>query len=280
MKLIGLDQHLSMYSYNTRRVYKSDIEEFFNLCDCEPSEVTKLNGIEYLNYLKQNKLSTTSIARKFCSIRSYFDFLVSIDHIDKNHLKGIKLPRIKHKEKQWLTDEDVKTILSSIPNNTSGKRDRAMIFLMLYNGLRRSEVIGLNIESILPSDVGPVIRIEGKGDKIRTRPLHPECVSAIKSYLKETGRLSEKSGPLFLGKKGRVSSDLIYKVVKKYSKKLKKHVHPHMFRAKFASMALEAGVEITSVQEDMGHVSVETTAMYDASKKSYERSSVHRIRKI
>jgi len=240
--------------------------------------------ISYLNKLKKNQMSSASISRIFSAVRSYFAFLMSIDVVIKNPVVGIKLPRIQHKEKEWLTDEEVLKVLKSIPKTKRGYRDKAIIMLLLYNGLRRNEVCNLLFNDISKNQEGISIVIKGKGNKVRIRPLHTECIKAIKEFLKVTGRTKDESDKsLFLTRRGAsMQGQDVRRIVKHYERKSKinKNIYPHMFRAKFASMALESGVPITSVQEDMGHVSVETTAMYDSSKKSFARSSVLHIKPI
>jgi len=154
---------------------------------------------------------------------------------------------------------------------------------MLYNGLRRSEVVSLNIGSIFPNENGELLlKVIGKGGKERIRPLYKDTKIILYKYLKMENRLDAKENePLIVCCGKRISDSAVYKIVKRTCKKLgREDIHPHSFRAKFASMALESGAPITSVQEDMGHSSIETTAIYDKSKKSFERLSVIRINLI
>ena len=229
-------------------------------------------------------MSSASISRKFSAIRSYFTFLMSLDVVVKNPVVGIKLPRIQHRVKDWLTDDEVLKILKSIPNTKRGYRDKAIVMLLLYNGLRRDEVCKLLFSDITKNQDGISITIKGKGNKIRIRPLHTECIKAIKDFLRVTDRTKEVSDKsLFLTRRGaKMQGQDILRIIKHYMilSNINKNIYPHMFRSKFASMAFESGVPITSVQEDMGHTSIETTAMYDSSKKSFSRSSVLHIKTI
>lgn len=280
MEIIALQEFLSQYdSRNTIIAYRKDILNFFNFSKKPPEQTDKLSVISYMNELKRSGKSTASISRIFSAIRSYFNFLLSIDTIQKNPILGVKIPRIEHKEKEWLTNDEILKFIKSIPTKTKqGTRDRAIIMLMLMNGLRRSEVCDLNLDSIKKVDDTIVLKIFGKGRKTRIRPLHKQSIRAIKKYIDKNNRNEdEKDSPLFLTRrKRRIQAQDIYRIVKKYLAKsrIKKNIYPHMFRSAFASMELEAGVPITSLQEDLGHSSIETTAMYDASKKSIRRSGV------
>jgi len=279
----GLSDFLSQYdSLMTKVSYGGDIVQFFAYNKKTPKEINKSDILGYLNHLKGKKLAPASIQRKIRSIKSYFKFMYDMELIENDPFNRmrLKLPRINREGKKWLTNKDVKKILKKIPSNEMGLRDRAIILLMLYNGLRRGEVANLTMGDIQRNDKMAVVVIHGKGDKTRIRPLHEEPRKAILKYLKTTNRSKRpKKEKLFVTVFGDdFTRNNIYRMVKKYGKNARvSFVHPHMFRAKFASMALEAGVEITSLQEDMGHSSIETTAMYDASKRSLSRSSVHRI---
>jgi integrase/recombinase XerD len=127
-----------------------------------------------------------------------------------------------------------------------------------------------------------MIRIHGKGDRIRIRPLRTRAWKALANYLKKDGRLKYKnSEPLIVTEnRKRLHPSAIYDVVSKLGRRagLKRKLHPHLLRHKFASLAIESGVELTSVQADLGHASIDTTAMYDSSKTDPRRSAALRMK--
>lgn len=218
----------------------------------------------------------------FSAIKSYFSFMVSIDMLAVNPAdKKIKLPKVQNRHEEGITDEELKKFFAVVKNTTLGLRNRAIVNLMLYNGLRRAEVCNLRAGDIRRTEAGLVVEIRGKGGKTRIRPLHNECYIYITAYLKTCRRTRPPVNEfLFLNKMGNpISGENIFQMTKSYSKKagLKRNLHPHLFRAKFASMAIEAGAKLTSVQEDMGHSSVTTTGRYDKARTMYLRSGVHNI---
>jgi integrase/recombinase XerC len=311
-KLPGFPEFLSLYkSSNTQACYSGDCKDFFDHVEKDPKEVTKIDVIRYMNSLK-DKMSDRSVCRKMISVRQYFNFLVSIEEIQKNPLVGpeMKLPKfiVDSTSRKYLSDEDLTRIFSYLnkrikdtknepKKNARACMGKAVISLMVYNGLRRHEVAGLNFGSIFDMGDTKVIKVLGKGNKERTRPIHPEAYSAVVSYLKSTNRLNgNESDPIFIVRSlmfpgnpkfkkvnetvmKRITGGKIWLIVRSIAKraKVKGHVSPHAFRAKFASMALEAGVPITSVQFDLGHSSIETTSIYDRAKSALDRSSVHKI---
>jgi len=276
MAVNHLDQFISQYdSLETQRAYRRDITVFFEFAKKDPKDITRFDAILYLNHLKK-KFSSSSISRMVSSLKSYMKFLMFMDMVIKNPFEGMKLPRINKKEEEGITDAEIKRIRKFFRTN----KEKAIIYLMLYNGLRRSEICDLNYGDIK----NDTIEIRGKGDKTRVRPLHKLCISAIVGYLMDENRTKGKSDEhIFRRKDGkRLDPERIYSTVKTLCRraKIKRRLHPHQFRAKFASLALESGVPITTVQEDLGHSSIETTAIYDHSKRMLERSSVHKIEEI
>ena len=178
--------------------------------------------------------------------------------------------------KDEITDDDLKRILAS----TKDSLEKSIVCLMAYNGLRRSEVCNIRQCDIYELQNMMVIEIHGKGDKTRVIPLQEKCLEAIGPFLKSDRE--NNTGPLLTFRKKKLKADFLYKVIRKLveSANIHKNIHPHMFRAKFASLALESGVPITLVQADLGHASIETTAMYDHSKNRLDRSSVNKIRTV
>ena len=283
----GFIEFLSLYkSENTKSSYACDCKDFFTYVKkSDPSEVTKLEVIKYMNHMKASgKISDRSVCRKMISVRQYFEFLVSIEYLQKNVFVGreMKLPKFitDSTNRKYLSDEDATRIFTYLDERIEKTKDepgknaracmgKAVVSLMFYNGLRRHEVAGLNFGDVYHIDETHVVRILGKGEKLRIRPLHPESYCAVINYLKASNRLNgNKEDPIFIissymfpgnpkFKKSdnkrvmkRITGGRIWFLVKTIAKKakIKGHVSPHAFRAKFASMALEAGVPITSVQ--------------------------------
>jgi site-specific recombinase XerD len=276
MALEAFDQFLEQFpSEETRRAYRRDIIKFFNWAKKRPIKITKLDALGDLKHLRDSGISNSSINRSFSAIRSYMRLLVSVDVISKNPFDrdAIRMPKIQRVPKEGITNEEMKRILSASKNNL----EKAIICLMAYNGLRRSEVSGLRQRDIYEINDIRVIEIHGKGDKTRIIPLHVKCYEYMSGLISQ-----DLDRPIFLIRNKKITSDYIYKIIRRIVKdaNIHKKIHPHMFRAKFASLALESGVPITSVQADMGHASIETTAMYDHAKNRLDRSSVNKIQEI
>lgn len=281
--MTALDTFISQFdSPETRRAYKKDIILFLSTCGKKKlKNVTKIDAINFLTKLKRKKLAASSIRRMFASLRSYFKFLLDADIVQKNPFMGVKLPRLSTEIQPEITDKDLKKINRLMRGKSIRVlRDKAVIYLMLYGGLRRSEICDLNKDDLVRKKQGMILRIRGKGKKVRIRPLHPKAWKAIKEYLLKDKRIKIIPGkPIFTSESGkRLRPDAVYNCVKKYGEKIKRNLHPHMLRAKFASLAFEAGLPVTSIQADMGHASSETTTRYDRSRERFDRSGVLKIR--
>ena len=288
MNLPLLDVFVSQYeSAETKRAYSRDIIRFFSHVKKEPDKITKADAISYVQMLKSEKLVARSIARSVYAVRSYMKFLLNMEVLGRNPMDGIRLPRSFSAPETGITDQEISRMISSFnsrKNDRKKKLDQAVFNLMLYNGLRRSEVCAINYGDIRMEQDVFVLEIRGKGSKTRVRPMHPACRRAITEYLKHDDRLSGQSGdPVFINNDGsRLDPYSVYTSIRRISRKarLGRMIHPHMLRAKFASMALESGQPITSVQADMGHSNIETTAIYDRAKHSLERSAILGIKEI
>lgn len=282
----SLDIFISQYdSAETKRAYSRDIRYFFEHVKKTPKDVTKADAISYVQHLKNKNLQPNSVARSFYAIRSYMKFLVGVEVISRNVFDGIRVPKSTKAPEPGLSDDEIIKMISVFGKNKKIKsKDKAIFNLMLYNGLRRSEVCGINYGDIRTENGVTVLEIRGKGNKTRVRPLHPACSKAIIEYLKKENRQTGSSeDPIFTKPNGaRIDSHNIYTIIERIAResKIERKIHPHMLRAKFASMALESGQPITSVQVDMGHSSIETTSIYDKAKHSIERSSILGIKEI
>jgi len=280
MDLPGFEQFILQFdSGETRRAYSRDIIHFFSYVKKQPTEINRIDVMSYLDALKK-KFNTSTVNRYISSVKSYMKFLLFNDVIPKNPFEGMRRPKINRIMKEDINDKDLKKMLGKIKNPL----EMSVIYLMLYNGLRRSEVCGLDLCDIKDTKDGVVIEVLGKGNKLRIIPLHPECQNAIHLYLSSKNRsVKNKNEPVFINRNGiRINVQNVYTIVKSLKKRarVKANIHPHMLRAKFVSMALESGVPITSVQADLGHSSIETTAMYDHAKNRFGRSSILKINSI
>lgn len=153
------------------------------------------------------------------------------------------------------------------PDGVAGRRDAAVLTLLAYTGLRRSEVAGLTFANCVLGN-NPRLRVRGKGDKEREVPLAPQVVAALNAWLLARGR---RQGPLFarVDRNGKVlagglSDNGIWKIVSRRNEEAGlPHLTPHDFRRTWVGALLDEDVDLVTVQALAGHADPKTTARYD-----------------
>ena len=148
-----------------------------------------------------------------------------------------------------------------------GVRDKAILYVLYSSGLRASEVLNLKLTNLILEE--EFIRLIGKGAKERFVPISAVAIDSVNIYIQnlrpELSRKNESSGFLFLNNRGQQLSRMtLWKIVKKYSLEanINKKVSPHTFRHSFATHMIQAGANLRSVQEMLGHSDISTTQIY------------------
>jgi len=271
---------------NTISSYRIDLSKFAVFL--KKNHVTSMESVgkdhltKYLMHLKDKGLSTNSISRNLASIKTFYKFLVNEKFVKENVAGILESPRLWKKLPNTLSIEEVDRLLSA-PDKRGwmGIRDRASLELLYATGMRVSELINLNINS-LNMDVG-FIKCVGKGSKERIVPLGSRAKDALKRYLdKSRGRLVKakyQDKSLFLTRLGRrMSRQNFWKMIKSYARRadIKKEFSPHILRHSFASHLLERGADLRIVQEMLGHSDISTTQIYTHIDKERLKSIHHK----
>lgn len=268
------------YFYDIRTFYRF-LKIHYNLAD-ENSEFEKieildfdleyvkkitLNDIyEYIFFLSREKNnSSTTIARKTASLRSYFKYLYSKSKIiDSNPIADLDNVKLKKQLPKYFSIDDSIKLLDSI-DGRNAERDYCIITLFLNCGMRLSELVSINITDIR----GDVITITGKGNKERTIYLNDACLLALNDYLKIRNSISAEASSknaLFLSSRNkRISRRTVQSLVEKYVTKigLDRHKYTtHKLRHTAATLMYQSGVDIRALQEILGHEQLSTTEIY------------------
>ena len=179
---------------------------------------------------------------------------------------------MKKKETEFLTEEEAAAILR-IPDRRTlqGKRDYAILLILLTTGLRKAEICSLRGRDVKTYRNQAVIDVVGKGNRFRRLPLKGETLLSIQEYLKASKNGTNPDHALFrtLGKHGpyeqaRLTPKAVDCLVKIAARKalVRKRVHPHVMRHTFATTLLDKGVDLKTVQDLMGHSHIRTTERY------------------
>lgn len=256
---------------NTLSSYSHDLQKFGQFLSAEGVEkvedVLELHVLSFLRYLRENGLSSRSVARTLVVVRSFFRFLLSEKIISANPMRSIESPRFRFGLPDTLSVEDVDSLLSQPSlQDVLGQRDAAMLHLLYATGLRVSELVAVKAGDVNLT-VG-YLRTMGKGAKERIIPVGEAARERITTYLTiMRPRLlkGRKSPFLFVNRSGnRLSRQGFWKIIRKYAGTagITKKITPHTLRHSFASHLLERGADLRSVQLMLGHADISTTQIY------------------
>jgi integrase/recombinase XerD len=179
---------------------------------------------------------------------------------------------LKKKETEFLTEEEVQAILRVPDRRTlQGKRDYAILLLLLTTGLRKAEICNLKLRDLKTYRNQAVIDVIGKGKRFRRIPIKNETLLSIQDYLKATKNGVNPDYPMFftLGKHGPyeqrcLTAKAVDYLIKSVAKRalIRKRIHPHVTRHTFATSLLDKGVDLKTVQGLLGHSHIRTTERY------------------
>ncbi|KPB61617.1 Phage integrase family site specific recombinase [Pseudomonas amygdali pv. myricae] len=191
----------------TRRAYQNDLTDFSSFIGLASADdfrqVTRSHVLAWRADLEQRGLAGATIRRKLAALASLFDHLLENNAVaGGNPVHGVKRPRIESNEGKTpaLGDHQAKALLEAPDESTlKGRRDRAMLAVLLYHGLRREEAAQLQVSDIQERRGIQHLKIHGKGGKVRYLPLHPVAAGRIHLYLERSGHhLDDKKVPLFI----------------------------------------------------------------------------------
>ncbi len=253
-------------SKNTVTNYRVDLEQYREyLLKQGISDVSQIDSDSvriYLSNIIGFGIAKTSAARKLSAVRGFIRWLSSRELLDYGAIAGLKGPKLPTSLPRALSYEDTERLLVEGPEQ--GKhyhRDRLILELLYGSGLRVSELIDLNWESIETDQ--RMIRVAGKGSKERLVPFGP----GVKKLLEDWQLLSKQggSGPLFISEKGaeRLTVRTVHRLVQRSALRVGLYgVSPHTLRHCFATHLLERGAPLRVVRELLGHESIAATQRY------------------
>ena len=235
--------------------------------------VTQKNIIEYLLFVGQEREnSTTTRMRKLSALRSFFKYAHTREHIiDVNPTADIDAPKKATTLPKYLTVEEAVTLMDTVHSDTASKtrvRDYAIIVLFLNTGMRLSELVGLNLESIDPEIT--MVKVLGKGSKERIIYLNKAARSALVAYLRvrlDPKHVKTSSNAVFLsGRENRISNKTVQWMVQKYLQMAglgAKKLSVHKLRHTAATLMYQSGkVDIRVLKDILGHEQLNTTQIY------------------
>lgn len=255
-------------SDNTRMSYLSDIDRFADYIGfCDFNTVTAEDIGAFLGDLHDLGIAPRSQARILSGIKSFFKFLRLERLIETNPTLLVDAPRLGRHLPDVLSVGEIDDMIAAIDTSKAeGPRNRAIIEMLYSCGLRVSELVNLEINSVNFGE--QIVTVTGKGNKERIVPVSDVSLALIREYLRGNGRPDPRKGEeniLFLNRLGRrLTRVMIFYIVKALAEAagIKKVISPHTLRHSFATHLLEGGANLRAIQQMLGHESISTTEIY------------------
>ncbi len=239
------------------------------------SSITTSDIYDFLSYLASDRtpdpdalhpeygISPASRARKLSALKSFFKYLtVRTKQLEENPVADFEYPKLRKSLPKYLTFEESAALLQAVSGQNQ-KRDYAILMLFLNCGIRRSELVGLNITDVYEDR----IRVVGKGNKERIVYFGTACRKAIDAYLEERKKIVLTDNRALFGSRNgnRITVTAVHRLVKKAFLQAgldATQFSAHKLRHTAATMMLSGGVDVKTVQEVLGHENLNTTQIY------------------
>ena len=254
------------YSVHTLTSYKTDLNQFFLFLNTEFS-VSDLRKVTFkmirnwISHLLESGLKSVSVNRKISSIKSYFKFIEMSGFSDCNPTLKITSPKTSKRLPVFIEKNNIDNLLDNnfFNNDFEGRRDKLIIELFYFTGIRLSELLNINVSDINFNNSS--VKVLGKRNKERLIPLTFELSQNLKNYISQ----NNLSKFLFtdLNRK-KLYSKKVYRIVNYYISKVSslKKRSPHILRHSFATHMLNNGADINAIKELLGHSNLSATQIY------------------
>jgi len=252
----------------TIKSYREDLlqfEEFLGSAGCRsPADASSTLLRRFASGLHAAGYAASTVARKLASMRSFYAFGQREGWVRSNPAKPLRSPRRPRKLPSFLTADEIGRLLAAPEAGAAGGlRDRAILELMYSSGCRVRELVSLDDADL---DLGnATVRIRGKGRRERLGIVGSHARRALKGWLAARPATTGRTRPLFTNRfGGRLSVRGVARLLEKHlaTAGLTRRASPHTLRHSFATHLLDAGADIRSVQELLGHKSLVTTQIY------------------
>jgi len=232
-----------------------------DLAKLEPAQVRR-----FVALMHGKGLSPRTLALMLSAWRGCFHWLVRHRGFRANPVVGIRAPRAARPLPKALSVEAAQRLLDGAPEGAEQMRDAAMFELLYSSGLRRAELVALNVDDGRLDLRQGEVTVTGKGARTRTVPVGAKACEALKRWIDARQQLAAPGErALFVGRRGkRIGASLVGARLQEWARRrgLTERVHPHMLRHSFATHVLQSSQDLRAVQELLGHASISTTQVY------------------
>ena len=207
--------------------------------------------------------SINTVRRRLVELNRFAGWLVERRHLQRSPMIGVSVPRRERRLPRVLDWSQVEQIVAG----EHKPRDRAILALLGYGGLRRGEVMAADVGDYWRE--APSLLVHGKGNKDRVVPLHAVAQTALDAYLATRPAL----GPDHRWR-GRITKQVMVLLCKRVSRRIGRRLHPHLFRHTFATELLNRRADLRVIQKLLGHESLATTEIYTHVSPERQREAV------
>jgi integrase/recombinase XerC len=245
--------------------YASDVERLIGYVGEAPfSGLVPQDVRRFAGRAHGEGLNGRSIGRMLSAWRSFFRWMNRERMMTSNPALGIRPPKSAKRLPKVLSPDEASRLLEATPEGLAELRDHAMLELLYSSGLRRAELVGLDLGDVRAAEA--LVRVTGKGNRTREIPVGEHALRAVAAWLAVRDRLARPGcSALFVGSRGeRIGERTVATRVEQWAKRhgLGQHLHPHMLPHSFASHVLQSSGDLRAVQEMLGHASIATTQIY------------------
>lgn len=262
---------------NSCDAYRRDVTEFLGFEAArgitDVSSVSNTEMVAWLHQLKSAGRSASTVNRKVASVRAFFRYLIDRGLVSSDPTSGIRSPKIERKQVEYLSIAEIDKLLASPDDSVRGMRDRAILEVLYATGIRVSELIALNMDSI-NLRMG-FVTCDGEGSRARIVPLGRPARAALEAYVYDARpqliKDNTEETALFVNQYGRrITRQGLWKILRDYGTKagLEHSLTPHTLRNSFAVHMLQNGADLKSLQELMGHDDITATQVYLSATKN------------
>lgn len=280
------------YLLNVRRYSSNTVSSYsFDICDFTKFirglgkifKDIKVDDVKsWILDLTERQIGKRSIKRKMSSLKSFYAWMYLQKKVDSDPFEYVHSPKATHALPDFFSEKEIDTLLTANEKRTDKlkNRDQALLMLMFASGLRASEVVNLTFNQV--DFDNRIMKISGKGNKDRLVPFTNSAKESMLNYINGLRKdlLKEDTKYIFLNSQGNKMTvrgleyilDEIEAKTGFYGK-----IHPHMLRHSFATKMLNRGADLRTIQELLGHSSIETTSIYthvayENMKETYEKT--------
>jgi integrase/recombinase XerD len=261
--------------------YLVDMINFASFLSANQIEIAKVDQEiirHYLKYLKEKGLSKSSIAHAITVLKSFYLFLNRKGYIKNNPMLVIDYPKLEQQLPDYLSFEEINSILNVINLKDPQDARNHLLFNMLFDtGLRISEALNITINDLNLNSLSLIVL--GKGSKSRVVLISEQLRNELNKYMSDIRPVllgDKKTNYLFINSKGaKLSRSVAFIKLKQYAKSanINKDISPHTLRHSFATALLDNDADLRTIQTLLGHADINTTQIYThVSKKGLQKS--------